>query len=149
MREVLFRAWSEKRKCYEHNVSINDGHAIRNGYQWFSESNDVYASQLEQFTGLYDSTKWGDLTKMERKQWVLDGNLPSEWKGRLIFEGDILRDNKGEDGIVAYIESVACFMAVRDGKEAWDLNEGDPKRSTQLQYTKVVGNIHGNSLEAK
>ena len=61
-----------------------------------------------------------------------------------IFEGDILRDGKGCDGVVTYIESVACFMAVCDMNDAWGLNEGDPKRPPQLQYTEIIGNIHDN-----
>ena len=62
--------------------------------------------------------------------------------GKEIYEGDVLRDGKGENGVVTYVENVACFFAVRDGKEAWDLNEGDPTRPCQLQYTEVIGNIH-------
>lgn len=64
--------------------------------------------------------------------------------GKKIFEGDILCDGKVGNGVVTYFDSVACFMAVHDGHEVWDLNEGDPTRSTQLQYTKVIGNIHDN-----
>lgn len=41
-----------------------------------------------QFTGLYDSTKWQDLTESEREQWTRSGSMPSEWNGKRIFEGD-------------------------------------------------------------
>ena len=63
--------------------------------------------------------------------------------GKKIFEGDILREGLGEDGIVTYFESIASFK-YRVGNEVWNLNEGDPNRPTQLQYTEVIGNIHDN-----
>lgn len=63
--------------------------------------------------------------------------------GKKIFEGDILRDGLGDDGIVTYFESIACFK-YRVGNEVWNLNEGNPNRPTQLQYTEVIGNIHDN-----
>ncbi len=61
--------------------------------------------------------------------------------GVKIFEGDILRDGQGDDGVVTYLESVAqfCFMV---GRNRWQLNEGDPNRPKHLQYTEVIGNIH-------
>jgi len=80
---------------------------------------EVDPATVGQFTGLCD--------KNERK----------------IFEGDILRDGLGVDGIVTYFESIASFK-YRVGNEVWNLNEGDPNRPTQLQYTEVIGNIHDN-----
>ena len=69
--------------------------------------------------------------------------------GVKIFEGDILRDGQGDDGVVTYLESVAqfCFMV---GRNRWQLNEGDPNRPKHLQYTEVIGNIHDTpDLETK
>ena len=63
--------------------------------------------------------------------------------GVKIFEGDILRDGLGDDGVVTYFESIASFK-YQVGNEVWNLNEGDPNRSTQLQYTEIIGNIHDN-----
>ena len=63
--------------------------------------------------------------------------------GVKIFEGDILRDGLGDDGVVTYFESIASFK-YRVGNEVWNLNEGDPNRSTQLQYTEIIGNVHDN-----
>ena len=80
---------------------------------------EVYPGTVGQFTGLCDKN------------------------GVKIFEGDILRDGLGDDGIVTYFESIASFR-YRVGNEVWNLNEGDPNRPTQLQYTEVIGNIHDN-----
>lgn len=68
--------------------------------------------------------------------------------GKKIFEDDVLRDGLGDDGVVTYFESIASFK-YRVGNEVWNLNEGDPNRSTQLQYTEVIGNIHDTPKLAK
>lgn len=85
---------------------------------------EVYPGTVGQFTGLCDKN------------------------GVKVFEGDILRDGLGDDGIVTYFESIASFK-YRVGNEVWNLNEGDPNRPTQLQYTEVIGNIHDNPEYAK
>jgi hypothetical protein len=52
---------------------------------------EVIPETVGQFTGLYDATKWENLTEDERKKWTLDGNMPSEWKGREIYEDDTVK----------------------------------------------------------
>ena len=49
---------------------------------------------LYQFTGLYDKTGWYELTRQEKNEWLKEGNLPSEWKGKPIYEGDKIRNDK-------------------------------------------------------
>lgn len=46
---------------------------------------------LMQFTGLQDSTTWEELTEDEKSKWTREGNMSSEWKGKPIYEGDILK----------------------------------------------------------
>lgn len=46
--------------------------------------------EVMQFSGLHDTTKWEELTEKERAQWTKTGNFPSGWKGREIYEGDIV-----------------------------------------------------------
>jgi len=43
------------------------------------------------FTGLHDATTWDELTEDERAEWTRSGNMPSEWKGWPLYEGDILK----------------------------------------------------------
>lgn len=61
--------------------------------------------------------------------------------GKEIYEGDILSDGKGDNGAVRWIEALGGFCAYVDNT-LYSLNEGDPNRSTQLEYTEVIGNIH-------
>ena len=47
-----------------------------------------------QYTGLKDNTKWEDLTKEEKDEWIKNGNTKGEWKGKEIYEGDIVEDKE-------------------------------------------------------
>lgn len=41
------------------------------------------------FTGMYDGTKWDDLTPEEQLDWLAEHSA-ADWKGRPIFEGDVV-----------------------------------------------------------
>lgn len=58
---------------------------------------EVLPDTIGQFTGLYDSTKWEELTKEEQEKFLNQinaetgrENTKNDWKGREIYEGDIL-----------------------------------------------------------
>ena len=53
-REIKFRAWDETNKLMEYNVNVNQGTAVKRGYQWYSNGNTVHGSKLMQYTGLKD-----------------------------------------------------------------------------------------------
>jgi len=42
---------------------------------------------LMQYTGLRDVTKWDELTDKEKEKWY---NREKDWKGKFIYEGDIV-----------------------------------------------------------
>ena len=96
----------------------------------------------------YLGTCWIDGMEDRANDWIqVDPATVGQYTGLCdkngvkIFEGDILRDGLGDDGVVTYFESIASFK-YQVGNEVWNLNEGDPNRSTQLQYTEIIGNIH-------
>jgi len=49
----------------------------------------VIPESVGEFTGLYDNTKFSDLSDSEKESW-LKNNAESEWKGNKIFEGDVV-----------------------------------------------------------
>lgn len=152
MREILFRGkridggeWIEG--YYLRDVlTMPDEltHFIATPWGFSVRMFEVYPHTVGQFTGLYDSTKWEDLSEAERAAFVRDGNLPSEWKGKKIFEGDIVHAHdrllKGcgpfheFDGVIGY----------RDGSF---VIEGDliTHYRWMIDYdVTVLGNIHDN-----
>lgn len=52
---------------------------------------EVNRETVGQFTGLYDNTKWEELTCEEQQEFMERYHLhPEDWKGKEIYEGDIL-----------------------------------------------------------
>jgi hypothetical protein len=67
----------------------------------FLEWHEVIPESVGQYTGLKDSTKWEQLTEQEQQKWINEkkGNSEKNWKGKKIFEGDIVEfEDAGEDG---------------------------------------------------
>lgn len=88
---------------------------------------------LGQYTGLHDSTKWESLSKSEQQKW-LENHTADEWKGKKIFEGDIIK-YKGELLEVRYSDEQARFLTVF-------LNGVyDPNPTVTMAKGKVIGNI--------
>jgi len=126
-REILFR-----------------GKSISTG-EWIEGDGIHYPKSIN-----YLGTCWIDGMEDRANDWIqVDPATVGQYTGLCdkngvkIFEGDILRDGLGDDGVVTYFESIASFK-YQVGNEVWNLNEGDPNRSTQLQYTEIIGNIHDN-----
>ena len=123
--------------------------------KWFMWDNklktQVDGKTICQFTGLYDATKWQDLTEEQRDKWTLDGNMPSEWKGYRLFSDDLISD--GDKMIRIYMTEGG--FAIKWHYWAADTNElcfGDElilqalpdaqTRSYIENSCKLVGNIH-------
>lgn len=123
--------------------------------KWFMWDNklqtQVDGKTICQFTGLYDATKWQDLTEEQRDKWTLDGNMPSEWKGYKLFSDDVISD--GTRTIRIYMtEGGFCLKAYYWCSDMSDLAPIDelilhplPDAQTRSWIEgscKLVGNIH-------
>ena len=54
------------------------------------EQIEVDPKTVGQYTGLKDNTIWSDLTKEEKDKWQENNGINS-WKGKEIYEGDIIK----------------------------------------------------------
>jgi len=105
----------------------------------------VKPETVGQFTGLHDGTTWEELDEQERKHWVMEGNMPSEWIGKKIYEDDIVEfiniDRQYVKGIVYYFGS--CFLIQSIVADEDDYNLGGAF-SLAKGLIKVIGTIHNN-----
>ena len=100
-----------------------------------------------QYIGMHDNTKWEQLSESEQNRFLQEWNIlenrwntKEDWKGRKIFEGDILSfSQKGQNtsGIVKMEDG--CFFAIIEGQKCW-LSEG-----IKRYKGKIIGNIFDNS----
>jgi hypothetical protein len=118
-------------------VTVNSSRAWRRKVKVMVNHHEVIPDTVGQFTGLYDATKWEDLSEEERNRWTIDGNMPSEWKGREIYEGDILEYAHRETGDLNVI-------TYKDGSFA--LTDGNGGRFFPYN-SEVISNIHDIKLE--
>jgi hypothetical protein len=145
-REILFRAWHDDWK-------MSKVFGIGDFTRWppedpESDDNDridtsyVAASIIMQYTGLTDCTTWEELTEEERMNWTRSGKLPSEWKGKRLFEGDIALRNNDCSGL-------SLVVIKYDARKGFDLpssdhySDGRVSFDVAIKYRKV-GNIFEN-----
>ena len=77
----------------------------------------VIPESVGQFTGLYDSTKWEALSELEQQEWFKNYTF-DEWKGRKIFEGDIIKatyNNKTLNTFYVYFEEGVYWCKLISG----------------------------------
>ena len=122
----------------------------------YSQPCPIQDGTLGQYTGLHDSTTWESLSEEDQKIWIEDGWVPSQWEGRMIFEGDIVKYDlsfkfKGSEKyptsalVVEWNPDNCAFLLSR----YWDNGElyYSIKLSCQEALLKVIGNIHQNSKQ--
>ncbi len=117
---------------------------------------EVDPKTLGMFTGLHDSTKWEDLTEQERELWVRNGNMPSDWKGRKIFEGDIATTDYGNGemgtdvGDIQFdcgVFGIEWCHAKKTKSMVGSWGNRHNLRTLEddiIDRVKVIGNIHDN-----
>lgn len=138
-RELLFR--------YK-NKNSREWKALILGEGMPPNTANIDAATVGLFTGLYDSTKWKQLNDTEQSRW-LEKYTVAEWKGRPIFNGDIIKTLSGLLGAVEYgeywddeLEYTGCGFFWH-GKD----NSGDQfymGLSNEWSGHEVVGNVVDN-----
>lgn len=137
-REIKFRAWGNKSKCYENEIGKGNGADSVITYLGIGETEIIDNTVIiEQYTGFKDSTTW------ENRPKYCNFNHPSEWKGIDIYEGDIITVF-GDIAEVKYLNGMFVFQ-----KQAnFSIQH---LGSLSSPAYKVIGNIHENKelLNAK
>lgn len=121
MREIKFRGKhiNNKKWVYGYYAFIEDRDCIL--LNSHNEKNNEWSSYyifavdpktLGQYTGLNDNTQWDELTEEERENWTKQGNLPSEWTGKEIYEDDIVTiyECEGIDGMPIYSDEPTTYI---------------------------------------
>lgn len=96
-----------------------------------------------QFTGLYDATTWEELTPDEQKFYK-----KKDWKGRMIFEGDILEAHYDDLFPENATRTVVVWRQNDMQGVGWYIEQkpffGDPLDKIDASLNRVIGNIHEN-----
>jgi hypothetical protein len=116
------------------------------GYIFSQCGDDVW--QVMQFTGLHDSTAWEQLTKQEQEEFINNGNSQENWKGKEIYEGDILDSEHKNPCAVEFIDG--CFYGSFYTEGMGNLKVAHPYRLASFNHKmKIIANIktHPELLE--
>lgn len=142
MREILYRAWDKEKKKYfeilllHHNETGIFACTLSDGRQDIPAFKDGII--LEQYTGLKDATKWKELTEQERESWINSGKMPSDWDGKKIFEGDIVKFSDGKTYLIVFMWGE--FALKIKTKYTYDTLA----IKNHYAVCKVIGNKHQN-----
>ena len=105
---------------------------------------EVHPETVGQFTGLYDATKWEELSPLEQEIFFKD-----QWCGRQIFEGDILEahyDDKYPENATRTVVIWSHGTECRNDGLGWYMKQGnydpDPLDYMDADKNRVIGNIH-------
>ena len=147
IRENKFRVWDTYEQRFWSQEEMTEVGGFY--YTWgVTPPEELYPNRfiLQQYTGLRDNTKWKDLTEEERSKWTKDGNIPSEWNGKEIYEGDILT-HEGFGGSV----DKPKLKVMKWDKTGWQPSSSFKNWNKCILIYKVIGNICENKelLEAK
>lgn len=103
---------------------------VDDGNVYYSEGFPVDIETVGQYTGCHDSTKWEELSASEQEDFIRKGGKPSEWNGKQIFVGDIVKYTDYDD--------FTCCSIVKFGEYFQDGSSGEygPRKCIGL-YVEV------------
>lgn len=142
--ERTFRAYNPKREpqlgmCAVLNIDFDDETAtVSNGF--VRTVCDLKVLVLMQGIGRFDHTLWAELSGRERRMWTeISGKKEEDWKGREVFEGDIvdILHADGDDTEKNAVEEVIIY----DMRTIPDLSGG-----SRYWEFKVVGDLFRGRL---
>ena len=168
MREIKFRAWDKKEEVMIYPENFIKQNGIFKGESWeqvipawsMGETKDRI---FMQYIGLKDNTKWEELTQEEQERWLRFrktenrnlANFPlnlirkwfnskkakNEWKGREIYEGDIVKFQSifhpyEEIGVIKWKDNGFYIVGRR--------NDDVFLHPCNTEYILIIGNIYEN-----
>jgi hypothetical protein len=153
MRDLLFRVFDKELGLMSEHFTLGERTAT-----FITEDGDGMPQELEsdiwdclyqkgikennvvmQWTGLYDGTKWEQLTEAEQKAWLDKGKTKEEWPGKMIFEGDIV-NYLGEGLFLIDIGELGFFRHLND--ESGDMDIIPDRLLERSSSFEILGNVH-------
>lgn len=130
-------------------------------YGYLSDEKHIHSPELEgeflvdpetvcQYIGMHDNTKWEQLSESEQNRFLQEWNVlenrwntKEDWRGRKIFEGDIVKHfNRPEDG-EKYV--IGCIKWDQDScKFIKEKKDGAKYSINNKCIYEVIGNIFDN-----
>ena len=141
-----FRAWYKLTKTMQDVLTIDflnkTVEITQTGIVWF-EADKVRSLEdvvLMQSTGLHDSTKFEELSEEEQLEWLESGNTEEDWKGREIFQGDVVNPDRAKQFAVKHFifgQGVFKNALITNGGHGFDgIYHGSS--------VEITGNIYEN-----
>ena len=90
-------------------------------------------TNLMQSTGIYDATKFKDLSPILQQKW-LENNKAEDWHGIEIFEGDVTR--------IKYSKNIFEYGVVHYSKDGADYSKNATAVGSYKKQTVIVGNVY-------
>lgn len=155
MKDIKFRAFHKPSKKLFDVYCFTDIEVMENSFDGVFTSETLPAlrqdCELMQYTGLKDSTQFNELTKEEQEDWLKDNKI-EDWKGKEIFEGDVVEgyinifstDFAGNDRYGKTLKKGYVYYDLET--PSFNINFDDSiDFLNEFENIKILGNIHQNS----
>lgn len=93
-----------------------------------------------QFIGLKDTTTWETLTEKEREQWIREGNMPSQWSGKEIYEADLVEYEMEVNDVWVLYE--ACEIVYNEEEAMFNFKDDGENPLNIYRNLRVVRDVH-------